>query len=483
MSAMVAALTPLMVAMLSTNGLLLPPSEQMPVAIVERWRDVPAGPLDSARGRPLDSARGRPAAAPQQAGTDKKTGKKDEKTKDKDKDKAREAPGRFRWNEHPSLHLGRGTRIDFRARFQGDLRGSEASVDAAEDDAGLDIAKRRVGIAGEIRNTVDFQIEAELGSTDPWRDVYANYRQHDAVQVQGGRFKLPFSLDENTSATNLDFVYRSRAASQLAPGRDFGIMVHGRVLDRALAYEAGLFDHDGRNARTQDPAGRVYGGRTLAARVTFQPFRAEKSWRRDLQVGAAFTRSTLEEGFPDLRGRTALDARFYRPDVWVEGSRRRVGAELRWRPGPFSIKSEYMRVTDERLGQSVDDTDLPPLVASGWYVSGTWALTGEPKVNGLDTPRRPVLRGGAGAVELAARLERLAFGSAADSEPASAGPRAEVVAGNSDRVMTVGVNWYLNQWVKVQFNVIRDTLRDPSQGPSPGQQGFWSRVLRFQLSI
>jgi phosphate-selective porin len=94
-----------------------------------------------------------------------------------------------------------------------------------------------------------------------------------------------------------------------------------------------------------------------------------------------------------------------------------------------------------------------------------------------------VLRGGAGAVELAARLERLAFGSAADSEPASAGPRAEVVAGNSDRVMTVGVNWYLNQWVKVQFNVIRDTLRDPSQGPSPGQQGFWSRVLRFQLSI
>jgi phosphate-selective porin len=468
MSAMVAVLTPLVAAMLSANG-LIPSPERTAVATGERWRDVSPGRLDSARGGPV--------TASQQAGTPTQTGKQGEK------DKPKEAPRGFRWDDHPSLHLGRGTRIDFRARFQADLRGSEASVDLPEEETGLDIAKRRVGIAGEIRNAVDFQIEAELGSDDLWRDVYANYRQYNAVQVQGGRFKLPFSLDENTSSTNLDFVYRSRAASELAPGRDFGIMVHGRVLDRALAYEAGVFDHDGRNARTQEPEGRVYGGRTLAARVTFQPFRAEKSWRNDFQVGAALTGSSLEEGLPDLRGRTSLNVRFYRPDVWVEGHRRRVGAELRWRPGPFSVKSEYIRVTDERLGQSVDDTDLSPLVATGWYVSGTWALTGEHKANGLDTPRRPVLRGGVGAIELAARLERLAFGSAADSQPPSGGPRAEVVAGNSDRIVTVGVNWYLNRWVKVQFNVTHDSLRDPSQGPSPGQPGFWSRGLRFQLSI
>ena len=142
-----------------------------------------------------------------------------------------------------------------------------------------------------------------------------------------------------------------------------------------------------------------------------------------------------------------------------------------------------MRVTDQRLGQSVDDTDLSPLVASGWYVSGTWALTGERKADGLDSPRRPVLRGGMGAIEVAARSERLAFGSAADSEPPSSGPRAEVVAGNSDRVETIGINWYLNRWVKVQFNVIHDTLSDPSQGPLRDRRGFWSRALRLQFSL
>ena len=400
----------------------------------------------------------------------------------KDGKKAVKPPARFRWDQHPSLHLGKGTRIDFRARFQGDLRESDALRDAVEENSGLDIAKRRVGVAGEIRNAVDFQVEAELGNDEPWRDVYANYKQHAAIQVQGGHFKLPFSLDENTSATNLDFVYRSRAASQLAPGRDLGIMAHGRVLDRALAYEVGVFTHDGRNARTAD-SDRVYGGRTLATRVTFEPFRAEKDWRSDLQIGAAFTTSPLDEGFSDLRGRTSFDARFYRPGVWIAGNRRRVGAELRWRPGPFSIKSEYIRVTDERRGQSVDDTDLSPAVAAGWYVSGTWAVTGEAKAKGLDAPPRPFFRGGPGVIEVAARLERLSFGSAADGEDASEGPRAEVIAGNSDRVETFGVNWYANRWIKIQFNILRDTVRDPSQGPLPDRTGYWSQVLRFQLSL
>jgi phosphate-selective porin OprO/OprP len=392
------------------------------------------------------------------------------------------SPERVRWDDHLSVHFGKGTHLELRGRVQGDLRESDALLDAVEDGSGLDIARRRIGVAGEIRNAIDFQVEAELGTDEPWRDVYANYRQHPVLQVQGGHFKLPFSLDENTSATNLDFVYRSRAASQLAPGRDLGLMVHGRVLDRRLGYEIGMFNHDGRNARTAE-SDRVYGGRTLAARVTFQPFRAEQDWRSDLQIGAAVTASPLDQGFSDLRGRTALDARFYRPDVWVAGERRRVGAELRWRPGPVSLKSEYMRVADERRGQSVYDTDLAPAIADGWYVSGTWALTGEAKAQGLDRPRRPLLRGGIGAIEFAARIERLSFGSAADRESPSEGPRAEVIAGNSDHVETFGVNWYANRWVKIQFNVVRDTLRDPLQGPLPDKAGYWSRVLRFQLSL
>jgi hypothetical protein len=50
-------------------------------------------------------------------------------------------------------------------------------------------------------------------------------------------------------------------------------------------------------------------------------------------------------------------------------------------------------------------------------------------------------------------------------------------------VRSFGVNWYLNRWVKVQFNLIRDELTDPSLGPLPLQPSFWSRVWRVQLTL
>lgn len=388
----------------------------------------------------------------------------------------------FRWDDHPSIRFGPGTRVDFRARFQANLRRSDAPFDEVDDEGDpVDLARRRIGIEGEILNAVDYQVEFEIQTEEPWRDVYANFKRFDVVQVQAGHFKLPFSLDESTSATNLDFAHRSRAADNLAPGRDAGVMLHGRLVGRALRYEVGLFSRDGRNARTSDEE-RVAGSQTFASRVIVEPFRSSKGPFRELRGGVAFTSSEVEEGIIALRGRTAFETRFYRPDLYVRGGRTRIGVEGQWFRGPFSLKSEYIRLSQQRLGQSVEDTDLPALVATGWYISGTWAMTGENKADGLDRPRRPLFRGGLGAIELAARLEQLAFGSGTSLD-ASEGPRAEIILGNADRAMTIGVNWYLNQWIKVQANVIRETLRDPVQGPLPGQPSFWSQVLRFQLTI
>jgi phosphate-selective porin OprO/OprP len=386
---------------------------------------------------------------------------------------------RFGWEEHPTLHLGPKAQVQFRARLQADVRESEAPIGSADS---FDVSRRRIGLEGGYDGLFDFQIEREIDGDDPWRDVYINYRQFDLVQGQGGKFKLPFSLDENTSSTNLDFVYRSRLATQLAPGRDRGVMVHGRALKRMLGYEAGLFAHDGDNARTRNED-LVFGDRTFAGRITVQPLRTHKSIMRDLQVGVAMTASDVPEGMPALRGRTALDESFFSSRLWVQGSRRRTGLELRWRPGPASVKAEYARVSTERREQSVDDTDLSNLVATAWYVSGTYLVTGERKAAGADAPRRPVFRGGYGAVEVAGRIERLSFGSVATGDPPSLSPRADVVFGNADRVLTVGVNWYPIRGVKVQGNIVSETIADPSRGPLPVKSRYWSQLLRVQLTI
>ena len=387
----------------------------------------------------------------------------------------------FRWKGYPSLHLGKGTHVDLRARVQLDARGADSPGNDS-DEPETDFARRRIAVEGEIRGLVAFEIDRELEGENPWRDVYANYQQFDFVQVQGGKFKLPFSLDENTSPTNLDFVYRSLAARVLAPGRDRGVMVHGRVLDRIVRYELGVFDHDGRNARSRNLE-RVYGEQALAGRVVVQPFRSSKSIARDLQFGAAFTSSDLPEGTRSLRGVNTFEETFFDPDLWVLGRRERAGFELRWRPGPFSLKSEYIRVTTERRGQSVEDTDLSPLLATGWYVSGTWAITGESKADGLNKPRRPFMRGGLGAFEVGARIEDLAFTSAASDGVPSLSVRADLVEASSDRVTTLGANWYLNQWLKIQLNAIREALANPERRSLSGREPSWSFVTRFQFTM
>lgn len=451
------------------------------VAVLARLGAAPILPQDTAQAEAKDSAK-------------KKDKEKQKKPEDKgdDQEKARSQASRnptpeypsFRLDgDHPSVHLGKGTHLDFRGRFAADRTASDASSDDPVERSTIDLGKKRLGVSGEIANAVEFQIEAELSDTDPWRDVYGEFKSFDVARVRGGKFKIPFSLDENTGASRLDFMFRSLAATHLAPGRDQGVMVHGRVWKKLIGYEAGVFAHDGKNARTNNAA-KVYAGQTQAVRVTVEPLRHVKDAIGGLSLGVALTRSDdIPEGVSALRGQTVLSQNFFTgSDYFVKGRRRRLGVEMEFRPGPASIKSEWMRVETDRQGQSVEDTDLSPIVGEGWYVSGTVAVTGEKK-NTVHRPKKPLFQGGFGAIELAARLENLKFKSGSAAERPSRSPRADTIIGNGDQVTTVGVNWYINRFFKVQANFIKEKLDDPSQGPLPGQASFNTKAIRLQFSF
>ena len=434
----------------------------------------------------------RPGAAPlpgqdTQQAAPKDTGKK-KKDKDKNTDKAAKKPKTeypsFTFDNHPSLRLAKGTHIDLRARVQEDVVRSDAATSDSGEFQTVDFARREIGVSGEIANAVEFQVEREVGGNNRWQDVYAEFKYFDFARVRGGKFKLPFSLDEGTGARNRDFIFRTIVATHLSPGRDRGVMVSGRVYKKLIGYEAGVFQHDGRNARTNNPD-KVFGGQTTAGRVTFHPIRDTKKSIGDLSIGAAFTQSDVPEGISGLRGQTVFEQNFFSgANYFVNGARRRTGVEFQARPGPASIKAEWMRVETQRRGESVEDTDLSPIVGDGWYVSGTYALTGERKADGLDKPNKPLLPGwGYGAIELAARVEKLRFHSGASGEQGSRSPRADVVLGNADQVTTFGVNWYVNRWIKIQANFIREKLDDPSLGPLPAKASFSSKAIRFQFSL
>ena len=93
------------------------------------------------------------------------------------------------------------------------------------------------------------------------------------------------------------------------------------------------------------------------------------------------------------------------------------------------------------------------------------------------------LRGGFGAVEVAGRVERLWFDSVDRSAVPFANPRAFTLLESGNKVVTMGVNWTLNRFTKLQFNLIREQVENPDRNPVPNGASFWSRVFRLQLVL
>ena len=291
--------------------------------------------------------------------------------------------------------------------------GTSASSEAElGDPSAFDVARRRVGVEGRMAGVADYQVEYEFSSDEHWRDVYVNYRQFSHLQVQAGKFKLPFSLDENTSSANLDFVYRSRAATQLAPGRDRGVMVHGRVLN-VLQYEAGLFNRDGGERANGQPGpcvrrhdDRRTGDRAAVPIVEVAPERS--AVRRGVHRQRR-PRGHRGASGPDGARRAVLPVRSV-------GARVAAGASGSKRDGvrdPSRSRPNTSASRPSALGRAWKTPICLRSSATGWYVSGTWLATGEKKASGADNPRRPIFRGGFGSLEFAARLEALGFGSTA----------------------------------------------------------------------
>ena len=201
---------------------------------------------------------------------------------------------------------------------------------------------------------------------------------------------------------------------------------------------------------------------------------------RRLHFGFNTTIGEVAPGLFGLRGRMIGRFVFFDP-VYVSGRRLRLGVDGLWTPGPFSVQAEYNRVSDQRNGQGLGDVDLPDVIAQGWYLSGTWVVTGEGKSGGVE-PRHPFPLHGAGAFEVVARIEEMRFSSAGTGgEPPFTNPRAANILPNRDRALTLGGNWYLNRFGRIAFNIVRESIQDPLRSPLPDRTTFWSGTLRLQF--
>jgi phosphate-selective porin len=80
-------------------------------------------------------------------------------------------------------------------------------------------------------------------------------------------------------------------------------------------------------------------------------------------------------------------------------------------------------------------------------------------------------------------VERLRFDTIDYPGAAFGFPTSSKLLWNADNAITLGVNWYLNPYLKLQTNFITESIADPDRGPSTTGSRFNSTVFRIQFRL
>jgi phosphate-selective porin OprO/OprP len=197
----------------------------------------------------------------------------------------------------------------------------------------------------------------------------------------------------------------------------------------------------------------------FVGRAVYTPLHGA-DWRLTLGVHGSYVIRPGDTAGPDATGAVPAKGFAVRlrdtPELRVDGTQfidtgsipaddaGTIGGELAAQKGPFFAEAEY---EDVFVGRS-DGPASPNF--SGWYVEGSWMLTGEnrlynPSSAAFDGPlvAHPVGGGGWGAFELALRYSDADL----NFRPGAPGtdPLADAIRGGDQKVFAVGLNWYPNQ--------------------------------------
>ncbi len=305
------------------------------------------------------------------------------------------------------------------------------------------------------------------------QDAYLGWRPSPNFGLRIGQFKEPISQEQTTSLRATDFVERS-ILDRLVPGRELGIMIHGKPFGGLLEYELGAFNGGGRSVADNNDEKEV------AGRLRVSPFQGLRFGVSGSigDVDAASTAATT--GDPLDLASTELSIKFL--DVGgaavVDGRRSRIGLEFTWLYEFLGLRAEWVRRTDTLITGATTTNRIP---VNAYYVSLTALLTGEKKtLEDRVVPADPFdLEGGWGAVELAARWAALRADNDVLGLGASASPNANAV-----HVISAGVNWYLTRNFRITPDFVYEKYnRDIGFANGIRERTFKGFLLRFQIDF
>jgi phosphate-selective porin OprO and OprP len=342
---------------------------------------------------------------------------------------------------------------------------------------GVGFRRARLGAFGDIHELIEYRIEMDfaLAGRPSFLDNWVGVKEVPFLgSVRVGHFFEPFSLERVTPNRFTTFMERS-LVDQFAPARNTGVMAWDHHLDGNVTWATGLFRSD------SDAFGDDVGNDNQWAstsRMTWSPGFDRNDRRYLLHFGAAYS----------LRGADNQRVRFSeRPEIRMaaagEGDVPRfvdtgniVASHYQLLGTEMAIVHESLSLQAEWVYAPVSRTNGSDVAFQGMYIFASYFLTGEhrpyfrtrapfrrnngvfdrviPNTNVFCGPNSgQACKPGIGAWELAIRWSHLDLNS------------GDVRGGELNNV-TLGTNWYLNPYTRVQWNYIRPLLDDPQFGQS-----------------
>lgn len=350
------------------------------------------------------------------------------------------------------------------------------------------LRRARPIIEGTLFGIYDFRFIPDFGmGTVRIFDAYIDARFHPAFKIRVGKFKPFIGLERLQSAADIKFIERSYVTNDLLPNRDLGITVHGDLFKARLNYAFGVMN--GVNDAGNIDTGFEFDGRPeLQGRLFAEPFVNDDSVWSGLGIGAAATYTDVSgernlnftdtspadatrNGLPSYLSASQNTFFRYNSTAVADGNRIRVSPQAYYYIGSLGIIGEYAQVIQ---GVSLSTGGSPPAGGAGsntvitpntekmlhhqaWQVAVSYLLTGERASFRSVKPRQNFDFGkGWGAWEVVGRYHEIVLDPDTFKNPTGTsyiGAYANLSeSAQRARSWEVGVNWYLNQNVRVALN-------------------------------
>ena len=319
---------------------------------------------------------------------------------------------------------------------------------------GFSIRRARFAVKTQINK--DWYGEVDLDMADgefELKDAIIRYTGLKHWQIQVGNFKEIFSIQRNNSSRYLQFMERPMVCSALAPSRHLGLNVNytnkGIWLNGGIsAQEVAGAEERGYVEESSKSAGAPNEGLAYTAKAVWQPGYDKEGW--GMHIGGAFSYRNPK-----------TSAEYYGKARYSARNSTSINRKKYIDTGDFNYDHSLLYTAELAgywygfRGEAVymgNTTYLPDATTRnfwGWYAQGGYLLFGgTQRYDAAGAKFTRVKRGRSwGDVELCARVEYLNLN--ADAKLAVADQK---IMGGSSMAYAMGLNYYINDHVKVQLN-------------------------------